>query len=150
MILIEDTGNTLIVEGEEIVISYIAEQGAPGSVSGGGNSVEHIAAIALSGNRAVYVESDGLRYADSSLPLTAVNCIGLTKNATSAGSLSIVQIQDLITEPSWNWIPGKKVYLSTLGNLTQVPPLTGVQVQIGIAKSPTSLIVEIQPGITLI
>lgn len=132
------------------VVRLIGVQGPPGAAgSSGGATIAVIAAVSLSGSRAVYIAADGLRYCDSALPATAHACVGLTVGAVAAGALSTVQVQDVLTEPSWGWVVGQSVYLALAGALTQTPPTSGAQVEIGVAKSATSILVRVQPGLTL-
>lgn len=128
--------------------AWATTQAAPASPAGS-TTITATAAIALGGSRAVYLAIDGFRYADSSMPQSAHACIGITVSAVASGALATVQVQDVLTEPSWTWTIGLPVYCGIAGALTQAPPVSGAQVEIGVAKSATSILIRVQPGVTL-
>lgn len=121
------------------------EPGPPGPP--GVATVNLLAAENLSGHKAVYAGAGGLRLANNAALQTS-DVLGITTAATLAAQLATVQTKDLLTEPSWNWQVGP-VYLGSNGNLTQTPPLAGVQVEVGTATSATTLLVRSYPPIVL-
>jgi hypothetical protein len=52
--------------------------------------------------------------------------------------------QGFVSNPDWTWIPGKLLYLSADGQMTQERPTFGNTAIIGIAYSPT--IICFSPG----
>lgn len=142
--VVESASNTVTT----VAVAHPGLQGAPGA--SGTATTTIIAAAPLSGSKAVYVASDGLRYADNASLATCGGTIGITTGAVASGALATVQVQDIMTEPSWNWIVGQLVYVATSGALTQTPSASGVQLEIGLAKSATSILIRVQPAVVLI
>lgn len=122
-------------------------RGAPGPE--GGKTFSGTAVVALSGQTAVYAAPDGLRPASATGASTA-QAAGVTTGAASAGAAATVQAEGELVEPTWSWQAGQPVWLGINGQLTQTPPATGVQVEIGLATAPTKLLIRIQPAIHLI
>ena len=120
-------------------------QGAAGP--SGVATVQLRAAQAISGHKAVYAAADGLRLADNAALATA-DVLGITTGAAAAGELATVQVKDLLTEPSWAWLPGP-VYLGSSGALTQLPPGSGAQTEVATAMTATALLVRVFSPIVL-
>ena len=75
--------------------------------------------------------------------------LGITTGAAAAGDAINVQASGEMTEVSWNWTPGLPVFLGTNGLLTQTPPVSGFQLVLGVAISPTKLAINIKQPIVL-
>jgi len=121
--------------------------------SGGTNTSGLLAKTAgetLSGHRVV-IEANGLVfYANNSDHLHANIVLGLTLNAAVSGGSVTVRIAEEVTEPSWNWILNKPVFLNgSQGEISQVPPTSGFSQMIGFPTSSTSLIIKIDRPIIL-
>ena len=95
---------------------------------------------ALSGNRAVRFSGGSAFLADKDAA-TASHAAGITTGAASSGAAVAIQLDGVMTEPSWAWSPGP-VWLGTTGQLTQTIPVTGSVIQIGIAVSATKLAID--------
>jgi hypothetical protein len=54
-----------------------------------------------------------------------------------------------MTEPSWDWTPGLPLYVGPDGILVQSPPASGFIREIGLAVSPTSIVIRHMVPITL-
>ena len=97
------------------------------------------AAGGVSGHRAVSVLSDGtLAHAD---PNDADHCIGISKNAAVEGDPVSVANRDTISEPTWTWTPGLPVFFIADGVLTQAVPSSVCVAPIGVALTPTSILI---------
>lgn len=111
-----------------------------------GNTETVVAAEALGGHRAVTV--DGY-YAGNDIAGHAGKILGITTGAASAGAVATVQTHGKLTEPSWNWLIGSMVFLSTNGQLTQTPPTDGFRIILGRPVTATTLFVDISEPINL-
>ncbi len=111
-----------------------------------GNTETVVAAEALGGHRAVTV--DGY-YAGNNIAGHAGKILGITTGAASAGAVATVQTHGKLTEPSWNWLVGSMVFLSTNGQLTQTPPTDGFRIILGRPVTATTLFVDISEPINL-
>jgi hypothetical protein len=123
-------------------------QGDPG-LSGDAALVTAVAAVSLGGHRAVVFigdESQQVIYADQSIASHAERFLGVTTGAADAVATVTIQTGGELTEPSWNWITGLPVYLSTQGLLTQTPPTTGFLQIVGLALGATRLLIQHQPA----
>ncbi|MDX6690603.1 MAG: hypothetical protein QOG15_2060 [Solirubrobacteraceae bacterium] len=96
--------------------------GAPGA-DGAGNVTTRVAAITLSGHRAIRPLEDGsVSYASADNPSHMHGPIWLSTGAALAGTeVSVLTLGELI-EPSWSWAPGEPIFLGVDGVLTQTPP----------------------------
>jgi hypothetical protein len=97
----------------------------------------------LGGHRGVYIGADDKAWLAD--PLTAVSnpAIGITVSAALSGADVPIRTSGLVTEPSWNWIPGP-IYLGAAGVLTQMPPSSGAIVRMGISAGPDRMRVDAQ------
>lgn len=110
-------------------------------------SVTAVAAVALSGHRTVLLDTDGkLAYPSLSAADDGGQIIGITVGATAQGSTAVIRTEGLVTEPSWSWSRGP-VFAGDNGVLTQMPPDGAWVRQIGVASSPTSIFINLQPVI---
>ena len=113
----------------------------------GGSFVTRVVSGAIGGHRVVIQNPDGMTvsYADSNNPDHAGVVAGITKHAADSGVVVEVQVTDIMTEPSWSWIPFMPVYLGSNGTLTQNEAHTGVFILIvGVALTSTSMMIRIQ------
>lgn len=115
------------------------------------SSIEALAAVNLSGHRAVSPRADGtLEYADPTQLVNINRAVWLTTSAVSAGAVAAVRTMGEVIEPSWSWTPGMAVYLGANGMLTQtvpVAPSSAFLLELGTAITPTSLFFD--PGIPI-
>ena len=140
--------NELLIETVEspTVIETAGAQG-PAGPQGPSNQFEtHLAGQVLGGNRAVVLNTQGkLVYSDISSEDSFV--VGITTSSAVENELTQIQIAGTMTEPSWNWIPGKPIYVSVLGVLTQTAATTNQLITVGIAYKPTSIFINLHPTI---
>lgn len=108
-----------------------------------------IAAETLSGNRAVYLTPVGVRLADPASGVTA-EVLGITTQAALSGESVNVQIKGELSEGSWSFIQGSRLWLGVSGTITQVIPTGATQVELGTALEPTKIFINIQPPLYLI
>jgi len=73
--------------------------------------------------------------------------IGLAKQTGNIGSMVTVAEDEFMTNTSWTWIPNKPVFLGINGTLTQ--SLIGVLFvqQVGVALTPTKIVIRISQPI---
>lgn len=130
--------------GAGIVMQGVPGPAGPESLPG----FNSIAAVTLSALHVVYRAADGLRYASSDAPSTAVQAVGVLPAAINAGALGFVQTSEEITDASWAWSLGP-VWLGLNGALTQTPISSGAQVEVGIAIASNTLLIRVQPSILI-
>ena len=138
---------------EEIIVTE-AEQGPPGpqGIQGpaGGTTTVTVGATPLSGHSAVAVDAAGLLIqADCTNPAHRGAVLGLLANAYSPGDQAVVQTAFTLEHSGWTWSPGP-VFVGTAGQLTQTLPVGAVFSQVvAHALSPTLVLVDVQPPITI-
>lgn len=100
-------------------------------------------AVTLDGNAQVI-------HADHTNLDHAGGVIGLTSGGAESGKQVIVVSFGVVADPSWSWdITKPSVFLSTSGQLTQTPPISGFFCVLGYALSATQLSINIKPPINL-
>jgi hypothetical protein len=121
--------------------------GTPGQVR-----ISTVAAVAVSGHRAVTADPDGtVRYVSNASFADRHAPTWITMGAAAAGESIQVLAYGLLDEPTWSWTPGP-IYLGTTGLLTQTPPVTpGAMflITLGLATSPTTMFLDPRAPITL-
>ena len=95
----------------------------------------------LSGHRAVISDNGLAFYADNQTLAHAGQLAGLTMGAALEGDSVTIQALGLITEQSWQWIPGP-LWLGSNGVITQTIPATGMQWRLGTALTATTVLWE--------
>ena len=108
--------------------------------------VDKIAGEILGGNRAVRIDTATGKavYADNTDTNTAEDVIGITRGAAILNATVTITLFGEMTEGSWAWTPGGIIYLSTTGQLTQTPPVSGALIELGVAETATSILIRIQ------
>lgn len=154
-ILAEQTDDSVLVsESEVIEVVAVAEQGPRGiqGIQGpaGGTTTVTVGATPLSGHSAVAVDAAGLLIqADCTNPAHRGAVLGLLANAYSPGDQAVVQTAFTLEHSGWTWSPGP-VFVGTAGQLTQTLPVGAVFSQVvAHALSPTLVLVDVQPPITI-
>lgn len=154
-ILAEQADDSVLVDEVEVVeIVAVAEQGPRGiqGIQGpaGGTTTVTVGATPLSGHSAVAVDAAGLLIqADCTNPAHRGAVLGLLANAYSPGDLAVVQTAFTLEHSGWTWSPGP-VFVGTAGQLTQTLPVGAVFSQVvAHALSPTLVLVDGQPPITI-
>lgn len=139
---------------EVVSIVAVAEQGPRGiqGIQGpaGGTTTVTVGATPLSGHSAVAVDAAGLLIqADCTNPAHRGAVLGLLANAYSPGDQAVVQTAFTLEHSGWTWSPGP-VFVGTTGQLTQTLPVGAVFSQVvAHALSPTLVLVDVQPPITI-
>lgn len=147
---------TVVTEVEEGPVTIVteAEQGPPGPPGPigpeGGATLVTVGATPISGHTAVALDSGGLLiYADCTNPAHRGAVLGLIANAYSPGDQAVVQTAFTLEHSGWTWSPGP-VFVGTAGQLTQTLPVGAVFSQVvAHALSPTLVLVDVQPPITI-
>lgn len=143
-ILVEVPGATEIIE--------IAAQGPAGPQGPPGSSGDtYAAAVALGGHRVVALDSAGeAEYASATQVADQLRVAGVTTNAADAGDPVTVQRAGLMVDAGWAWVAGTPVLLGLDGHLVQALPPGALWLQtIGLALSPTRVLLDLQPPILL-
>ena len=146
--------DVLLEEVETIVLLQEAKQGPPGppGVPGqaGVSYVTFLASGPLGGHRAVRAAfARHAQYADSDDVAGACAVLGITLHAAEAEAPINVAASGEIVEPSWAWVVDAPIFVGAAGVLTQVPPVSGFQLVVGVATSSTSMLVAIKQPIIL-
>ena len=154
-ILADQPDDSVLVDEVEVVsIVAVAEQGPRGiqGIQGpaGGTTTATVGATPLSGHSAVAVDAAGLLIqADCTNPAHRGAVLGLLANAYSPGDQAVVQAAFTLEHSGWTWSPGP-VFVGTAGQLTQTLPVGAVFSQVvAHALSPTLVLVDVQPPITI-
>lgn len=154
-ILAEQADDSVLVSGSEVIeVVAVAEQGPRGiqGIQGpaGGTTTVTVGATPLSGHSAVAVDAAGLLiHADCTNPAHRGAVLGLLANAYSPGDQAVVQTAFTLEHSGWTWSPGP-VFVGTAGQLTQTLPVGAVFSQVvAHALSPTLVLVDGQPPITI-
>lgn len=146
--------SVLVDEVEAVSVVAVAEQGprGPQGVPGpaGGVTTVTVGATPLSGHSAVAADAVGLLIkADCTNPAHRGAVLGLLADAYSPGDQAVVQTAFTLEHAGWTWAPGP-VFVGTAGQLTQTPPVGAVFSQVvAHALSPTLVLVDVQPPITI-
>ena len=138
---------------QSVAVSTVVNIGLPGSsVSAGASSYvaqTQIASESIGGHTVVYMSPTGVAKASSSVINTANKILGLTYTSVVNGQPVEVVTSGTITEPSWNWIIGDPIFLSTNGTLTQTLPTSGYILQIGVATNTNIINIDLKLPIIL-
>ena len=149
------TGSPQILATTEGIVQIVsvAEQGPPGPPGppgpAGGTSHVRNSAAALSALLVVWEDELGVvRPLDSTDEDHIDLLCGLTITGTSSVGPVTVQRTGAVDDTAWAWTPGR-VYLGAGGSLTQTPPNNGFDVLVGVAVSPTRLLLDFQDPIEM-
>jgi len=146
-LIVLDNQPQLTITGEPGTVLTVADRGLSG-IDGG--LVNYTGAMDLGGQRVVRSNFDGtVSYADSATAHDVTAIVGFTLSATLAGQVVDIRHAGTITEPTWNFAAELPVFLGSNGAVTQVPPVAGMQVIVGVAISQTQLFVRIHHPIVL-
>ena len=102
------------------------------------------AGAAVGGQRVVSADAAGaVRHADPADAASVLAVVGISANAADAAGKVRIRTGGKLVDPSWNWTPRAPVFCGTTGLLTQTVPTAGAVLQVGLATSPTMLVVRI-------
>jgi hypothetical protein len=74
--------------------------------------------------------------------------VGIARQATAKGFIIPIVISGTLTNPAWTWTAGNVIFLSGAG-LSTTSPVTGFTQSIGVAKNPTTIVIELGEPILL-
>lgn len=101
----------------------------------------------ISALRVVVAEDGVSRYPDTQDPSDAGLVVGLSYTAADEGDTHETLSDGIVNEPLWDWAPGP-VWCGDDGVLTQtLPAAPNWLMQVGVARTPTSLVLDIQKPI---
>ena len=155
LLIIDDESEIIIEVDTDVEVLEAAAQGprGPQGVPGpaGGATTFTVGATPLSGHSAVAVDAGGMLIkADCTSPAHRGAVLGLLANAYSPGDQAVVQTDLTLEHSGWTWTPGP-VFVGTAGQLTQALPVGAVFSQVvAHALSPTLVLVDVQPPITVL
>lgn len=126
----------------------LAQQGPPGP-PGLELSTYTAGAAAVSGHKALALGADGLvLHADPAEPGHLGAVVGISTGAAAPGAAVQVRAAGVLAHAGWNWVPDAPVFVGAAGDLVQAPPAaSGWQQVVGWARSPTLLLVQLQPPV---
>ena len=151
--VVEEATQVLTVVEEATQVLAVAEQGPAGPPGqpgpAGGTSHIRNSKAALSALLVVWEDELGVvRPLDSTDEDHIDLLCGLTITGTSSAGPVTVQRTGAVDDTAWAWTPGR-VYLGAGGSLTQTPPNNGFDVLVGVAVSPTRLLLDFQDPIEM-
>lgn len=130
-----------VTQPDRIEYTLLALQGPAGT------SAVHLQRIAvgpIGSQRAVIaVGSSGVAYADCTAPEHMGRVLGISTGAADDGDLVTVQTADVLSDPSWAWVPDVDIYVGAVGVLTQtMPPNAAWWMRLGWALSATEMQID--------
>jgi hypothetical protein len=143
-VLADGTAQMAVIESVCPVIGQIAviesgPQGRPGM-----DSVDLLieAAIPVGGQRVIATDEQGKAvYADNMKRYKTV--IGISAGAAVQGAMVTVKPFGRLEDSSWNWDPGKGLFLDQNGIIVQDAPYAGAIVPLGFVVTPTRIFISI-------
>lgn len=146
-----DTNFITLVSEQHVIVSSSAQgpqgiqgiQGIPGF-----SSKYYTAAEDINGHCVVRViAGEQIIKANCNIP-TDYLVVGITDSAVSAGGVIEVFDKGPITHLGWTWAANLPIYLGMDGGIVQsLPPEALFMKVLGMAVSPTMIIIDIQPAI---
>jgi hypothetical protein len=107
------------------------------------------AASTISAYTGVALANGSAIQADSTQLAQQGNVLGVAANGANAGGSVNVQYAGPLEYNGWNWTLGEPVFLGANGVLTQTVPTSGFLQIVGVPLNPTTLLVQMQPAITV-
>lgn len=138
----------------QTVVLAVGIQGVPGPRGrpgpAGGAALIKVGPHAISGHSVVACDAFGeLVTADATNPAHHGAVLGMVADAYSPGDDAVVQTGYVLEHSGWAWAPGP-VLVGLAGQLAQAPPVGALFAQvIGQALSPTRVLIDVHPPITL-
>lgn len=131
--------------------SAIAAAASAGGGGGGGATLIRVGPLSLSGHSAVACNSAGaLVRADCTDLAHQGAVLGVVASAYAAGADAVVQTSQVIEHAGWSWLSGAPVLVGSNGQLAQALPMGAVFSQaVGQALSPTRILIDVQPPVSL-
>lgn len=138
----------------QTVVLAVGIQGVPGPRGrpgpAGGAALIKVGSRAISGHGVVACDAAGeLVAADATNPAHQGAVLGMVADAYSPGDEAVVQTGYVLEHSGWAWAPGP-VLVGIAGQLVQTPPAGALFAQVvGQALSPTRVLIDVHPPITL-
>ena len=147
-------GALVLVPVVETLVVGTGVQGPPGPQGAigpaGGTAMQRIAGHTVSALRVVWEDEHGrVRYLSATDEDNIFCLLGVTLTAADTGGLVDVQRSGAMDDNGWSWSKGQRVYLGANGGLTTQPAEVGFQVLVGVAVSPTRLLLQLQDPVML-
>jgi len=123
----------------QVEVGAVGIQGPPGPAGG---YVTATTGQIIGGHRLVTVDNDGrVIYADALDPNHLGRPMWLSEAAWDADTVGTFRVTGPVTEPSWDWTPGKPLFLGVNGSLTHTPPPGGLWRRVAEVITPTTIVV---------
>jgi hypothetical protein len=74
--------------------------------------------------------------------------IGMVTEAVANGQIGIAMVDDEVTNLSWAWSPGSKLFLNGT-NLSLTAPSTGFSQMVAVARNAQTIIMRISQAVLL-
>lgn len=130
-------------------VDNIASSPVPSPAAAPTEASDEVESIVVTENTPAFVAVTALGdRADSANVAHFGKVIGLTVESISGGFSGRIELSGFVMNDAWTWTAGAEVYLNGTG-LSMTAPSTGFVQQIGIAKGPTVLYVDIQEPVLL-
>ena len=124
---------------EQVSAIESGPQGRPGMDS---VDLPLVAAVAIGGQRVVATDEQGMAvYADNLTRYKTV--IGISTGAAIQGAVVTVKPFGRLEDSSWNWTPGKGLFLDQNGIIVQDAPSAGAIVPLGFVVTPMRIFISI-------
>jgi hypothetical protein len=143
-VLSDETEQITVIESpgqivEQVTAIESGPQGRPGIDS---VDLPLVAAVAIGGQRVVATDGQGMAvYADNLTQFKTV--IGISTGAAIQGALVTVKPFGRLDDASWNWTPGKGLFLDQNGIIVQDAPSVGSIVPLGFVVTPKRIFISI-------
>ena len=141
-----------VADGDIVILSNKESISTSGASSGAAITsamiVIYAAGASISGHKVVRsLFGNKVIHADKNTLSDAVNILGISTNSAIVSDPVSVVTSGKIEEVTWSWIVDSPIYLGNNGTLTQIMPTTGFLLIMGVATSPTSMLVNIKQAI---
>jgi hypothetical protein len=140
----EGTEQIEVIESPGQIIKQIAviESGPQGRPGMDNVDLPLVAAVAIGGQRVVATDEQGMAvYADNLTRYKTV--IGISTGAANQGAVLTVKPFGRFEDSSWNWNPGKGLFLDQNGLIVQDAPSVGAIVPLGFVVTPKRIFISI-------
>ncbi len=125
----------------------------PEDIAGGGSAANletRNAGEVLSALKCVYAfDANTVKSASSSDTIAEAMVIGVAITAAGLNESMQFQTHGTLRDTSFTFAANEPLYVSPTGTLTNVPPITGYQTQVGTSQGAGSIFINIQDTITL-
>lgn len=92
----------------------------------------------------VFQDDDAAVYIASPNDPVSREIIGISIASASAGSPADILYRGPMSYVGWNWVPGRPIYAGPNGIVTQTAPVNGYLVEVGVAISSDTMLIDIE------